>query len=119
MPKPLQTLQPSSKPHPPKTSHPATPQVRAYESITSKAAEYLGFLSKGQLPPRDVGLIHFSDDLVLEGVKYHVSVVRRWVLGLGLEGWGVGRAAQQVGGCAWRGDGGGGLVAGDVQGVLE
>ncbi len=51
--------------------------VRAYESITSKAAEYLGFLSKGQLPPRDVGLIHFSDDLVLEGVKYHVSVVRR------------------------------------------
>jgi acetyl-CoA carboxylase / biotin carboxylase 1 len=53
--------------------------VRAYESITSKAAEYLGFLSKGQLPPRDVGLIHFSDDLVLEGVKYSVSVVRRWV----------------------------------------
>jgi hypothetical protein len=51
--------------------------VRAYESITSKAAEYLGFLSKGQLPPRDVGLIHFSDDLVLEGVKYQVSVVRR------------------------------------------
>lgn len=51
--------------------------VRAYESITSKAAEYLGFLSKGQLPPRDVGLIRFRDDLVLEGVKYRVSVVRR------------------------------------------
>lgn len=51
--------------------------VRAYEAISSKAAEYLGFLSKGQLPPPDISLINFQDDLVIEGVKYRVKVLRR------------------------------------------
>jgi acetyl-CoA carboxylase/biotin carboxylase 1 len=51
--------------------------VRAHEAISCKAAEYLGFLSKGQLPPPGISLIHFEDDLVIEGIKYHVKVLRR------------------------------------------
>eukprot|EP00882_Tetradesmus_deserticola_P027428 GHRQ01030357.1.p2 GENE.GHRQ01030357.1~~GHRQ01030357.1.p2 ORF type:complete len:143 (-),score=57.78 GHRQ01030357.1:402-830(-) len=34
--------------------------VRAHEAFACKAAEYLGFLAKGQLPPHDVSLIYFK-----------------------------------------------------------
>lgn len=34
--------------------------VRAHEAFACKAAEYLGFLSKGQLPPPDISLIYFQ-----------------------------------------------------------
>jgi hypothetical protein len=34
--------------------------VRAHEAFACKAAEYLGFLAKGQLPPHDVSLIYFE-----------------------------------------------------------
>jgi hypothetical protein len=34
--------------------------VRAHEAFACKAAEYLGFLSKGQLPPADISLIFFQ-----------------------------------------------------------
>jgi acetyl-CoA carboxylase/biotin carboxylase 1 len=51
--------------------------MRAYEAISAAAVEYLGFLSKGQLPPPGISLTHFKDDLVIEGVKYPVKVVRR------------------------------------------
>jgi hypothetical protein len=34
--------------------------VRAHEAFACKAAEYLGFLSKGQLPPANISLIFFQ-----------------------------------------------------------
>jgi len=34
--------------------------VRAHKAFACKAAEYLGFLSKGQLPPADISLIFFQ-----------------------------------------------------------
>lgn len=34
--------------------------VRAHEAFACKAAEYLGFLAKGQLPPPDISLIYFQ-----------------------------------------------------------
>lgn len=50
--------------------------VKAYEHISSQSVEYLGYLSKGQLPPASVSLTHFSDTLVIEGTKYAVRVAR-------------------------------------------
>lgn len=47
-----------------------------WQNFSDKAVEYLGYLSKGQLPPPDISLIQFSDDLVLDGVKYRVRVTR-------------------------------------------
>jgi hypothetical protein len=34
--------------------------VRAHEAFACKAAEYLSFLAKGQLPPADISLIFFQ-----------------------------------------------------------
>eukprot|EP00879_Flechtneria_rotunda_P003437 GHRR01003666.1.p1 GENE.GHRR01003666.1~~GHRR01003666.1.p1 ORF type:complete len:1583 (+),score=615.48 GHRR01003666.1:404-5152(+) len=51
--------------------------VRAHEASACKAAEYLGYLSKGQLPPPDISLVYFQDDLVIDDIKYHVKVIRR------------------------------------------
>lgn len=34
--------------------------VRAHEAFACKAAEYLAFLGKGQLPPADISLIFFQ-----------------------------------------------------------
>lgn len=34
--------------------------VRAHEAFACKAAEYLGFLAKGQLPPPDISLTYFQ-----------------------------------------------------------
>ncbi|KAF6253758.1 carboxyl transferase domain-containing protein [Scenedesmus sp. NREL 46B-D3] len=51
--------------------------VRAHEAFACKAAEYLGFLAKGQLPPHDVSLIYFEDNMVIDDFKYKVKVIRR------------------------------------------
>lgn len=42
--------------------------VRAHEAFACKAAEYLGFLSKGQLPPADISLIFFQVGTGVSGV---------------------------------------------------
>ena len=50
--------------------------VRAYEHISAQSAEYLAYLSKGQLPPAGITLTHFSEDLVISGSKHRVVVSR-------------------------------------------
>ncbi len=48
--------------------HSATTQVNA------RTAEYLGFLTKGQIPPASISLTAFEDTFVLENKKYAVRV---------------------------------------------
>lgn len=51
--------------------------LRVVEEASRRAAEYMGFLEKGQLPPARLTLTSFTEDLCLEGVKYTVGVTRR------------------------------------------
>jgi hypothetical protein len=48
--------------------------VKSLQHIASEAAEYCGFLAKGQLPPASVSLVAFEHELVMEGLKYRVQV---------------------------------------------
>ncbi|MEW5311712.1 MAG: hypothetical protein WDW38_003401 [Sanguina aurantia] len=51
--------------------------VRAAGHVNARRAEYLGYLTKGQLPPARLSLVTFSEKLVIDGFKYNVSVTRR------------------------------------------
>lgn len=50
--------------------------VRAHEAFACKAAEYLGFLSKGQLPPPDISLIHFEVRAASQSLPRMQAVLR-------------------------------------------
>ncbi len=39
--------------------------VRAHQAVSAQSIEYLGFLSKGQLPPASVSLISFKESLII------------------------------------------------------
>lgn len=56
---------------------PAGAVVKAYEYVAAEAADYLSFLSKGQLPPANISLVRYEDDCIIDGVKYRFRVVRR------------------------------------------
>ena len=69
--------------------------TKASEAFNSQSAEYLSYLTKGQLPPPTApssatsssagySLTHFEELLIMEGFKYPVKV------GGGLVGWLVG-----------------------------
>jgi hypothetical protein len=64
--------------------------VKSLQHIATEAADYCGFLAKGQLPPASVSLVHFDHELVMEGCKYRVQVR-------------VGAAAVAADGCCWCG----------------
>ncbi|KAL6777494.1 BCC3 [Auxenochlorella protothecoides x Auxenochlorella symbiontica] len=51
--------------------------LRATQRVAARAAEFLAFLQKGQLPPDRVSLIHLTEEFVVDGVKYAVDVRRR------------------------------------------
>lgn len=51
--------------------------MRAAGHVNARRAEYLGYLTKGQLPPARLSLVTFSEKLVIDGFKYTVSVTRR------------------------------------------
>eukprot|EP00200_Dunaliella_tertiolecta_P012627 CAMPEP_0202373002 /NCGR_PEP_ID=MMETSP1127-20130417/4091_1 /ASSEMBLY_ACC=CAM_ASM_000462 /TAXON_ID=3047 /ORGANISM="Dunaliella tertiolecta, Strain CCMP1320" /LENGTH=2753 /DNA_ID=CAMNT_0048969731 /DNA_START=204 /DNA_END=8465 /DNA_ORIENTATION=+ len=50
--------------------------VRAFEHISAQSAAYLGFLTKGHMPPDNVAM-SFSDALIIGGKRYPVQVQRR------------------------------------------
>ncbi len=45
--------------------------VRAFEHVSAQSAEYLSFLSKGQLPPANISLINFKDSLIIGEAVCH------------------------------------------------
>ncbi|KAJ8436418.1 hypothetical protein Cgig2_013459 [Carnegiea gigantea] len=50
-----------------------------YKASTSSAAavsEYIGYLEKGQIPPKHISLVHFQVSLNIEGSKYTIEMVR-------------------------------------------
>lgn len=50
-----------------------------YKASTSSAAtvsEYIGYLEKGQIPPKHISLVHFEVSLNIEGSKYTIEMVR-------------------------------------------
>ncbi|GMH43409.1 hypothetical protein BSKO_11331 [Bryopsis sp. KO-2023] len=51
--------------------------VSAMETFSSRSADYLELLGKGQIPPSSLSLTHFEDDLVLEGMKYSISIAKQ------------------------------------------
>ena len=54
--------------------------LRVVEEASRRAAEYMGFLEKGQLPPARLTLTSFTEDLCLEGwppVASHASALCR------------------------------------------
>jgi hypothetical protein len=54
--------------------------VRAHEAFACKAAEYLGFLAKGQLPPHDVSLIYFEVGLPAYPITLQLGITARQLL---------------------------------------
>lgn len=48
--------------------------VKSMETMSSRSAEYLEILSKGQIPPSSMSLTSFEDDVVLDGKKYSLYV---------------------------------------------
>ncbi|KAG2485379.1 hypothetical protein HYH03_015868 [Edaphochlamys debaryana] len=53
--------------------------VKSSAAVAAASSEYLGYLSKGQLPPPGVSLIRMEHTMVIEGLKYTVALVRRGV----------------------------------------
>ncbi|KAL4859471.1 Acetyl-CoA carboxylase 1 [Chlorella vulgaris] len=50
--------------------------LRALGRISSRSAEFLAYLEKGQLPPARISLTSLHEEFVVEGVKYRVKAVR-------------------------------------------
>lgn len=51
--------------------------VKALEKFTSRSADYLDLLHKGQIPPFSLSLTVLEEDLVLDGMKYGVKLKRQ------------------------------------------
>ncbi|XP_057531974.1 acetyl-CoA carboxylase 1-like [Amaranthus tricolor] len=50
-----------------------------YKASTSSAAtvsEYIGYLEKGQIPPKHISLVHYEVALNIEGMKYTIEMIR-------------------------------------------
>lgn len=50
--------------------------VKSLETMSSRSADYLEILSKGQIPPSSMSLTSFEDDVVLDGRKYSLYVCK-------------------------------------------
>ncbi|EFN59405.1 hypothetical protein CHLNCDRAFT_56737 [Chlorella variabilis] len=50
--------------------------LRALGHVSSRSAEYLSYLEKGQLPPARISLTTLREEFVVDGVKYGVKAVR-------------------------------------------
>lgn len=51
--------------------------VRAMETASACSADYLELLAKGQIPPSSMSLTTFEDDAVLDGMKYHLKILKQ------------------------------------------
>lgn len=51
--------------------------VKAMETSSTYSADYLELLAKGQIPPSSMSLTSFEDDAVLDGMKYHVKILKQ------------------------------------------
>ncbi|PRW58200.1 acetyl- carboxylase 1-like isoform A [Chlorella sorokiniana] len=51
--------------------------LRALGRVSSRSAEYLSYLEKGQLPPARISLTSLREEFVVDGVKYSVKAVRQ------------------------------------------
>lgn len=52
--------------------------LREAEMMTAaRVSEYVGYLQKGQIPPKHISLVNFDVSLNIEGVKYTVSLIKR------------------------------------------
>ena len=50
--------------------------LRSLERVNGRLADYLAHLQRGQLPSARISLVSTSEDFVVDGTKYEVSVVR-------------------------------------------
>lgn len=51
--------------------------VKALEKFTSRSADYLDLLHKGQIPPFSLSLTILEEELVLDGMKYGIKLKRQ------------------------------------------
>eukprot|EP01026_Neomeris_dumetosa_P002232 TRINITY_DN105946_c0_g2_i2.p4 TRINITY_DN105946_c0_g2~~TRINITY_DN105946_c0_g2_i2.p4 ORF type:complete len:109 (-),score=17.50 TRINITY_DN105946_c0_g2_i2:18-344(-) len=49
----------------------------AMRKVNERAAEYLGYLQKGAIPPASVSLVSFTEEFVLEGTKYIANKIEK------------------------------------------
>eukprot|EP00897_Mesotaenium_endlicherianum_P010369 jgi/Mesen1/9360/ME000061S08809 len=49
----------------------------AEKIATTRVSEYVGYLEKGQIPPKHISLVSFEVPLNIDGVKYLVSMTKR------------------------------------------
>ncbi|KAG2445384.1 hypothetical protein HXX76_000006 [Chlamydomonas incerta] len=51
--------------------------VKSAAAVAAASSEYLGYLAKGQLPPPGISLMRLEHNMVIEGFKFAVGLVRR------------------------------------------
>lgn len=52
--------------------------LREADTMTAaRVSDYVGYLQKGQIPPKHISLVNFEVTLNIEGVKYQVSLTKR------------------------------------------
>ena len=51
--------------------------VKAIDTLAARSADYLDLLKKGQIPPSSLSLTQLKEDLVLDGVKYCITLLKQ------------------------------------------